>query len=170
MDQGMLGKVEALRDEAYAVLKALDDAVASLGGQRRIPSHLNILQSIGHISNRPKVEIIESSTTRRVSQGGAAEMILIERGEPMTGAGLMKLLPTKGASVGGTNALVNFTSALSKSDKFYSFRRGGIYYWWLSGVPLPAEWQEASDLLSIEGSDASVVSNQEGGEANATAT
>ena len=33
MDQGMLSKVIALRDEAFAPFKALDDAVVALGGE-----------------------------------------------------------------------------------------------------------------------------------------
>ena len=45
-----------------------------------------------------------------------------------------------------------------------------MYFWWLVDVELPEGWQEAPDLLSRDGSDASVVDDQEGGEANATAT
>jgi hypothetical protein len=79
-------------------------------------------------------------------------------------------LPSKGIILSGSSSQINFTSSLSKSGKFESVRRNGRYYWWFKDEPLPVDWQEAPDLLSKEGSGASDVGYQEGGEANATAT
>jgi hypothetical protein len=85
---------------------------------------------------------------------------------------LMEALPSMGVTLRGENRQINFTSSLSKSGKFQSFRHEGTYWWWFKNELLPIEWlnKEAPDLLSNEGSDASFAGNQEGGEANATAT
>lgn len=171
MDQGMLAEVIALRDKAFATFKSLDDAVVSLGGKSRMTS--TIVMATGNASGHGSA-IAHSLTNRRIdrlpSQSGAAEIILRERGEPMMGTDIMTALPSKGIMIGGKNRQMNFTSAMSKSGQFRSVRKGGNYYWWFKNEPLPTDWQEAPDLLSKEGSDASVVDNQEGGEANATAT
>lgn len=165
MDQGMLGKVVALRDEAFATLKALDDAVVSLGG----PSSLAAGAPRANGATSTALEGVRRGAAQ-LSQSGAAEIILRERGEPVTGADLMTALPSKGVMIGGKNRRINFTSAMSKSGRFRSVRRDGTYYWWFKNEPLPSEWQEAPDLLGKDGSGASAVgTNQEGGEANATA-
>ena len=169
MEQSMQAKVTALRDEAYQTFKALDDAVASLGGNRRIVT--SVASSTGVASgNASAVGKTARRVSRAPSQSSASEAILRERGEPMLGVDLMSALPAKGIIVGGKNRRINFTSAISKSGKFRSVRKDGNYFWWFKDEPLPADWQEAPDLLVGERSDASVVGNQEGGEANATAT
>jgi hypothetical protein len=174
MDQGMLSKVVALRDEAFKTLKALDDAVVSLGGASGMGAGVSAASDTASGSG---VARANGETVRRPdrppSQSSAAGMILRERGEPMTGVDLMSRLPAKGVMLGGKPASrkINFTSAMSKSGKYRSVRRGGNYYWWFNDEALPPGWnEEAPDLLSKEGSDASLMSNQEGGEANATAT
>lgn len=166
MDHGMLAKVAALRDEAFATCKALDDAVVTLGGKPRLPQH-DLRQILGQLN----ATVSKPSGDRRLSQSGAAELILRERGVPATGADLLAALPSKGVTVSGDKPEVNFTSAMSKSGKFKSHRRDGKYYWWLKDAPLPPGWNnEAPDLLEGQSDASSVHSNQEGGEANATAT
>jgi hypothetical protein len=164
MDQSMLAKVAALRDEAFATFKALDDAVVSLGGKSKSESAQR------STAGSEIVDAIRERTRRRLSMAAAAEAILRERGTPMTRNELMEALPSKGATIGGNNPEVNFTSSMSKSGTFDSFRHGDSYYWWLRGKPLPANWQEAPDLPLQERSDASSFGNQKGGEAHATAT
>jgi hypothetical protein len=167
MDQGMLGKVAALRDEAFATLKALDDAVVTLGGKSRLAAQPSAAaqayaRGVGDHAARRQRE------ARQLSQSEAAEMIMRERGEPTSGVDLLAALPSKGVLVGGINPTINFTSSMSKSGKFRSVRKGGSYFWWFKDEPLPADWQEAPDLLSKEGSDASAVgTNQEGGDGHA---
>lgn len=172
MDQTMLAKVTALRDEAFATLKALDDAVVSLGGKSKIPFAGLSATFAGLGGTGSPIAAALAERSRRLTQTGAAEMILRERNTPMTGADLMAELPARGVTIGGEKPEVNFTSSMSKSGKFRSFRFEGKYYWWLKDAELPWGWanKEAPDLLSAEGSDASVVGNQEGGEADATAT
>jgi hypothetical protein len=162
MDQDMLSAATALRDKAFATFKAFDDAVISLGGVSRLDMVVKKNALAEALGDR----------VRRQTQTGAAEVILRERGSPMTVHELMAALPSKGVTLGGGDPQVNFTSSLSKSGKFQSVRHNGKYYWWFKDEMLPVEWlnKEAPDLLSEEGSDASVIGNQEGGEANATAT
>jgi hypothetical protein len=170
MDQSMQAKVAALRDEAFATFKALDDAVVSLGGRSRMaaPGRPSAWDSASAVAAEMSRRIGE-----RLSQAGAAEIIMRERETPMTGAELMAVLPSKGVTIGGEKPEVNFTSSMSKSGKFRSFRFNGKYYWWLKNEELPLGWanKEAPDLPLQDRSDASAVgTNQEGGEANATAT
>ncbi len=170
MDQGMRERVTALRAEAFATFKALDDAVVSLGGERHQDAAPSAVAQA--ISGR-KVSRVGGilASVQRLSQTAAAEMVLRERNVPTTGADLMEALPSKGVSIGGANPVVNFTSAMSKSDKFRSIRRGGNYYWWFKDTLLPPDWNdEAPDFLPKEGSDASLVNNQEGGDGHGPAT
>lgn len=166
MDKGMLEKVTALREEAYATLKALDTAVVSLGGQPRVEPRTVV--AVGTASGTSSTNGV--GVSRRLSQSGAAEVLLRERGEPMTGADLLTALPTKGVTMLGPNRLVNFTSAMSKSGKFRSERRDGSYFWWFKDEPLPPKWNEAPDLLERQPGASSVHSNQEGGEGHGPAT
>ena len=167
MDQDMLKAATTLRDKAYAVFKGFDDAVVSLGGKSRVGMY--IAAASGSAAGVGTAKAV--GETRRLTQTGAAEVILRERGEPTTGAELMAALPSKGVTIGGKNPVVNFTSAMSKSGKFDSYRKNGGYYWWFKQERPPAEWFEASDLPFDKRPDASSVhSNQEGGEAHATAT
>lgn len=164
MDQDMLKAAAALRDKAYATFKAFDDAVVSLGGASRITPKI--------AANSPAGRAIVGAVgerLRRQTQAGAAEEVLSETGSPMTVHQLMEAVPSKGVTLGGADPQVNFTSSLSKSGKFRSVRQGGNYWWWFKDKPLPEDWQEAPDLLSKEGSDASVVGNgnQEGGDGHA---
>src|SRR5579872_671719 len=119
MDQGMLGKVAALRDEAFATLKALDDAVITLGGKSRLGPQ--VTAAVGSASAHGTAKAAGESVRHRQSYSGAAEIILVEGGEPMTGADLMAALPSKGITLGGADPKINFTSSMSKSGKFISF-------------------------------------------------
>lgn len=174
MSYSMLAKLEALREEALVPARVLDEAIVKLGGKSlfgapvRNSGHPASVSAVADaLAERAKAV---GENLRRLTQVGAAEAILRESGSPMTVYELMEALPSKGVTLQGENRQINFTSALSKSNKFRSERRGGNYYWWFKYEPLPPDWQEAPDLLSKEGSDASHVGYQEGGEANATAT
>lgn len=177
MTDSMLDRTEALRQEAYEDLqgseqfrafKALDDAVAAMGGKRQLAVLGDI--SIALISSKapgaePKTR---QRKRRRVSQGDAAEIVLNEKARPMTSAELLAVVPEKGVTVGGKDAQMNFGSTLSRDPRFYSYRRDGLYYWWLKAKPLPARTNEAPDLALHAGSGASPSkSNQEGGEGHA---
>ena len=173
MEQGILAKLIALRDDAYNSAWVLDEAVVRLGGPSRMGIKIAAASgSAAATGNAIAYADAIRERTRRLTQTSAAELVLRERGGPTTGADLMAALPSKGVTIGGENPTVNFTSSMSKSGKFESHRRDGKYYWWFKGEPLPIEWlnNEAPDLPLHERSDASGVGNQEGGEANATAT
>jgi len=168
MEYSMLSKLEALRDEAMTPVKVLDEAIVKMGGKSVFnspPARNPAPHSTGGIGGA-----VAEGMARRQTHVGAAIESLLEHGEPMTVHQLMAELPSKGVILGGDNPQINFTSSLSKSGKFRSERRGGSYYWWFKNEPLPPSWQEAPDLPLQERSDASVVGNQEGGEAYATAT
>lgn len=158
MNQDMLTKVVALRDEAFAPFKALDDAVVALGGKSRLGPRTVLATGLSVGTSSAK----GVSEARRVTVAGAAELELHARGIPMTGADIMAALPARGVTVGGADPVVNFTSSMSKSGKFQSVRRNGKYYWWFKDEPLPEDWQEAPDLLKQDGPDASVAVSQEG--------
>lgn len=175
MATNYVGKVEELRDAAWRELKAspsflafkaLDDAVAAMGGQRLVSDAERPRPSVGTFAR-----VKQGRAAKRPSQSDAAEAALREKGEPLPTGRLMEAAQERGATVGGKDPLANIRSTLSKDDRFYSLMRNNMYFWWLSGVPLPSGWQEAPDLLDQNRSDASPVgTNQKGGEADATAT
>lgn len=165
----------ALRDDAWRTVgaspafiafKALDDAVAAMGGQRIIAPAPPVNKDGPRPSVGPMVRIPRGRTMgHRISQSDAAEAALLANSEPLPIGRLMEAALAKGAAIGGEKPLANFRSALSKDKRFYSLMRNGLYFWWLDGVELPDKWKEASDRDLLTESDASSVhSNQEGGD------
>lgn len=157
----MREKTEALRVEALAALqesesfqafRALDDAVAAMGGKRLMSSPSSVTINGAPLSVH---RVLVEQARQRVSQAEAAELVLVEEGRPMTGAELLAAVPAKGCVVGGAKPLMSFGSTLSRDPRFVNFRRDGQYYWWLKAKPLPASTNEASDLPLQAGSDAS---------------
>lgn len=178
----LLDKTSRLREEAwdqlcaspaYHIFKALDDAVVAMGGGSQVPMAHQFPKGIrvginGGISHSP---ITRALMEKRVSQGDAAEHALREFNTPMASASLLDRAREKGASVGGEKPLVSFTSSLSKDDRFYSFREGANYFWWLAGVPVPPGWNEtANPNLPYEGAVSSTVSQKGGGGHDPTTT
>jgi len=180
MADSLLKSAEALRATAYEALKAsepfrafkaMDDAVAAMGG-RRLLSPLSGVTLNGVVVAAGTAAPPNPPPRRRLSQGDAAEIILREQGKPLVLTELLARVPEKGVTVGGENAQMNFGSTLSRDARFYSFRRDGLYYWWLSGVDLPQPFKnEAPDLPLQDGSGASSSQpSQEGGDAHAATT
>ena len=180
MQDQWLQRMIALRDEAwgdvqtsksYKAFKEFDDVVAKLGGKRLIAEGVTERVVFGDVVH---AEIRPASVRRlseRVTHADAAISVLQRHGKPMPIHDILAEAGKLGARIGGTNPLANFRSTLSKDERFYAFTKDSTFYWWLDGKALPENWNEAPDLPYQEGSGASSVhSNQEGGEANATAT
>jgi hypothetical protein len=172
-----IDKAKELRDQAwrevqtspsFLAFKALDDAVAAMGGDRLIARPVP-----RENGPRPSVNtfarVKREHAPKRLSQADAGEVVLRERGEPLPVGRLMEAAIAKGAAASGKNPLANYRSALSKDDRFYSLTRNNMYFWWLKDVPLPNNWKEAPDHDLLTQSGASVVgnSNQKGGDGHA---
>lgn len=181
----ILKSTTALRDEAWRALvaspqfvafKALNGAVLSMGGERHEEFNdlvKDITKPVGLVARAIGGGIgrAVANGSRRLSHADAVEKVLHDLGRPQTGADLMRLAEQLGASIGGTNPVANFTSSLSRDPRFYSFRLGAQYFWWLKGVPLPENMNEAEPtmLVGLNGS-ASSSSSQEGGDDHAATT
>jgi len=160
--------------EAFRAFKALDDAVAAMGGQRLLAVQGGVtingspVSAFANGSARPE---INPPRRRRVSQAEGAEQVLKEQRRPMTSAELIEAVRQKGVTVGGDKPLMSFGSTLSRDPRFTNHRRDGLYYWWLAGKELPEAWNEAEpdDFAGLLGS-ASSSSSQEGGESHAATT
>jgi hypothetical protein len=184
MTDSMLTRTEALRQEAYEALhaseqfrafKALDDAVAAMGGARQLaaPVAADFVTSNGVVVELKTLPPVNRQRQRkRLSQGDGAEIVLKQVGAPVASPDLIDLVAKAGIEVSsGPNRLANFGSTLSRDSRFCSIRREGVYYWWLTGVDLPPFENEAPGLLGEEQPGASSVSsNQEGGDAHAATT
>lgn len=158
------------KSPAYLAFKALDDAVAAMGGER-------IVASVRAIEDRPRASfrtfanIVPNMPVTRPSQGGGAEAALRAKGEPLPIGRLLEAAIEHGAIIGGDKPLANFRSTVSKDPRFYSLMRNNMYFWWLRDVPLPPKWNEATDPDLLDGSVASSVhSNKEGGDGHGPAT
>lgn len=177
MGASFIDKTTELRDGAwrevqtsssFLAFKALDDAVAAMGGKRLIAN-----AAPREDGPRPSVGTFERSNrnrtvSRRISQSDAAEAALKARGNPLPVGRLLEAALEKGATIGGENPLANFRSTLSKDPRFYSFKRNNMYFWWVNTVSLPEDWREAPDPDLLTGPDASFPdSNQEGGDGHA---
>lgn len=183
MTDSILPKIEALRKEAFdalqasepfRVFKALDDAVAAVGGKRLLAEQGGVtLNGVPLKTFQAEAEVRRQRERKRMSQADGAETVLKEQGRPLPGHELIKAVQEKGVTVSsGKNALINFGSTMSRDKRFYSLRHDGTYYWWLAGVDLPAPFKnEAPDLPLQVGSSASPsFSSQEGGESHAATT
>ena len=171
MDNIILQKTIALRAEvwrgltnspAFQSFKALDTAVAAMGGRRILADEsaepAKAIQPARYDSPRLR---------RRSSQGDAAEAALRDAGAPMTIRTLLEFVTAKGVTIRGEDPLANFRSSLSRDARFKSIMRQGLYFWWLADVELPEGWKEAVDPDLPGLSTASDSNNQGGGEGHA---
>jgi hypothetical protein len=186
----IIEKAKAIRSEAlaawiaspdFAAFKASDDFVVALGGESVMPAGLQDspkvngldsprMREIGAAAAR-RLEIHIASKQQRITQADAAEAALRDKGEPLPVGRFMEAAEAKGASFAGKNPLANFRSAVSKDERFYSFARNNMYFWWFKGEPLPLGWNETADPdLLAESAASSVLSSQEGGDAHAATT
>lgn len=153
-------RTEALRDEVFAQLQAhelyvatvaLDEAVAALGGQRRLPRKVTFLKP----SSAPGAGVVMSITERgvsdmdsRVSQPEAAAAVLQEVGRPLPVRELLPLLLNKGVRMTASDPVASLGSQLSRNpDRFESRRIDGVHLWWIKGLPWP---KAENDLLPEE--------------------
>src|SRR5690242_9685945 len=173
MSDSVLEKTKALRDEAltdlqrteaYRNFQALDDAVEAMGGERIVARRGNV--RINGVDEPKRKPITDAGSGRRKSQADVAYSALRAEGRPLIATELMAKTIEAGAHIGGEKPLVNFTSSLSRDERFYSFRDRGSYFWWFEGLPLPPEWNEPepTEFDRLIGSGSSVSSNQEGGD------
>lgn len=175
MATNFIDKATELREDAwrevqtspsFLAFKALDDAVAMMGGERKIapdaPRADAPRPSVGTFS-----PVKRGRTMKKSSQSDVAVGVLKGSGEPLPIGRLMEASLAWGATIGGANPLANFRSALSKDKRFISFKRNNMYFWWIDGWPLPPKWNEAPDLLAGQPDASSVHSTQEGGDDHA---
>ena len=171
MDNSILQKTIALRAEvwreltnspAFQSFKALDTAVAAMGGRRILAD-----ESAEPIKAVQPARTDSATPRRRSSQGDAAEAALRDAGIPMTIRTLLEFVTANGIVIRGADPLANFRSSLSRDARFKSIMRQGLYFWWLTGVELPEGWEEATDPSLPSLSAASNSNGQEGGDVHA---
>ena len=111
----------------FKAIRALDQAIASLGGRRANGAAERAIIDLPHHGGR-------------LSQPAAAKQIIIKHGKPMPTRRLLEELKAIGVQVGGANPTNNLVSVLSsRRDDFKSVRWGGARGWWVVGQPLPPE-------------------------------
>jgi hypothetical protein len=161
---------------AYAYFKAMDDAVVAAGGTSHL-SHNQKSNRDGWTFRHSASSVLAQTPAPRarirhkLTQTGAAEIVLRETGAPLSIATLLKAVIAKGIEFRGDDPLPSFRSAMSKDARFTSQMRNGMHFWWFTGETLPSNWNEAegADLLAHP-SASSVHSNQEGGGGHAATT
>lgn len=156
MESDWLERARVLRAEAweavqaspdYVAFKKFDDLVVNMGGASVVPE--------GDASAAWKsasMRALDAAAKRiadqkKLSQGDAAEMVLLTKREPLLLTNLLQETIAMGASIGGADPLANFRSALSKDERFFVFKHKGSYLWWLSKEPVPAAWTSDFDEL-----------------------
>jgi len=178
---GMLEKIEKLRDEAweaamaspaFATLLALDEAVDAAGGKRLLASKGEPapLTTFAQGSVKPAIAFYNAAATpnQRLSQGDAAALALKANG-PLPVGRLMESAMARGAVIGGGKPLISFRSTLSKDPRFYSLKRNGMFFWWLTDVELPEGWTGPSESYDLP-LDPNPDSSQKGGDSHAATT
>ncbi|WP_143738041.1 hypothetical protein [Erythrobacter donghaensis] len=171
MSDTVLQKTIALRAEvwgdlvkspAFQSFKALDAAVAAMGGKRILLSESPLEEE----PSRSRVGATAPVQRRRGSQGDAAEQVLLNSNEPLQIRVLLDAVLSMGVEVRGEDPLANFRSTLSRDPRFKSIMHKGGYFWWLTDVALPEGWDEAEadDLVArLASASSSDHSSQEGG-------
>lgn len=182
MGDSFLDKATALRDEAFAKVQtlpeyvafvALDEAVKAMRGaasskRTKVEAIVDALTAQGPISG-PTMFQRGLAHPRRLSQADAAELVLRNEGRPMTTPELADAIVKLGATVGGSDPLINVASSLSRDGRFKSARVDGKSMWHLTALPIQRTETEAAELdLAIE-SAARAQSSEKGGEFDATA-
>lgn len=172
----MLQKIEILRAEAlkdamaspaFDMVRALDNAVVAAGGESLSKTNAAsipkpdepIVTGVSNVFQMPE---------KKVPQGDAAVLALRDAG-PLPVGRLLEGAEKNGAIFNGEKPIPSFRSMLSKDDRFYSFIRNKMYFWWLNGVDLPEGFlPEPDDVDDLLGSGAN--SNREGGGGHGPAT
>lgn len=175
----MLLKIVALRDEAwnhvensehFKAWKGLNDAVLALDVTAANNETITVFETKTSRSMNPKPKPNIKRKTKRVTQSAVAESVLKSMGEPLPVGRWLEKSIERGINIRGDDPLSNFRSTVSRDKRFYNFVRNGMYFWWLNGVELPEKWKKAEGRDLLDQPSAFVSHNQEGGEANATAT
>lgn len=173
MTTEFLAATMALRDSAwakvmaspaFAYFKAMDEATVAAGGTS--------ILSTG-FPRPPVAERVAGShmvpTTKRLSQGDAAGLVLRELGEPLPIGRLLEKVMDKGVEFRGDDPLPSFRSAMSKDARYEPITRNNMYFWWFKGEALPSGWNETgADLLGT--TPASSTYNQKGGDGHGLPT
>ncbi|MDY0957854.1 hypothetical protein SOM26_04060 [Sphingomonas sp. CFBP8993] len=162
MSDEWLDKARALRAEAWdAVLasqpfvafKKFDDLVMEMGGTSAIPS-IDLSSDWKATAQRS----LDAAAKRildhkKLSQGDAAELALRQNGEPLPIGRLIEKVTTLGLVLGGADPVANFRSMMSKDDRFYTIRRGNMYFWWLQEDELTSDWLPEAEPVLLLGAD-----------------
>ena len=183
MAMDLLEGAKALRQTAwleltkcgpFASFKAMDDAVAAMGGERLIgESPLFGAKGTAELMlptrKRTLHFVPKNSTVKRSTQGDAAEKILREGNRPLNIHKLLASVIDEGVEINGTDKLSNFRSNISRDKRFRSIMSNGGYFWWITSSPVPRGWDETAgqDLWS---EPAVSSESKEGGDGHAPAT
>lgn len=161
---------ELVASDAFRAFRASDNMVVELGGASAMPDLSTVERAAPKpiINPRPRFRAI--AVSRRLSQTDAALQALTAAGHPLHINNLTDRSKALGATIGGSNPIANFRSALSKDDRFFSFRRDGGHWWWTTTISMPENWKEAADPDLLDQSAASDASDQEGGDSHAATT
>ncbi|TCP71278.1 MULTISPECIES: hypothetical protein [unclassified Sphingomonas] len=154
VDSSWLEKARDLRQQAYealqatpayAAFKAFDDAVVGLGGAPFFEASPHAQPVKVAAARALDAAVKRTADSRKLSQGDAAELVLMQHQEPLPIVRLMEEVQAKGAEIGGTDPLNNFRSTVSKDPRFRTSKRNNMYFWWLTDQPLPPQWNEPTD-------------------------
>ena len=173
MASNYIDSTKGLRDAAwrdvkmspdYLAFKALDDAVAAMGGDRII-----FEAGARTEADRPRASVGTFANIRstrpvtRLTQAGGAEAALRSNGDPLPIGRLLEEAIKHGAIIGGDKPLANFRSTISKDPRFVSVMRNGMYFWWFKDEALPSGWNEAVGPDLLDGPTASGAHSSQGG-------
>jgi hypothetical protein len=177
MDDSFFEKVTALRDEAFAKVRALpefvaymalDEAVKTMRGVA-LPQATAASAIVDALIARKRANVGAAfagglAQPRRLSQSDAAELALREANRPMATPELADAIVKMGATVGGNDPLINVASSLSRDKRFKSVRIDGKSMWHLVALPVEHTEDEAAELdLALESAAHRALLNQEGG-------
>lgn len=165
-------KTKALRAEAwqallatpaYRAFKGLDDAVKAMTGESIAPIDLVAIDKLRVVAARNR--IVKTMTGIRITQGDVAARVLKRNGEPLPIGRWLEKCVEDGVNIKGDDPLPNFRSTVSRDKRFYAMTRNNMYFWWLTGEPLPSGWNDPADPdLLDESAGSSVHSSRKGGE------
>jgi hypothetical protein len=125
----------------FIAFKKFDDLVVGMGGATAIPE-INVSSSWKSTAKRAiDAAARRVSEAKKVSQGDAAELALIQARCPLGIGKLLKASISLGAEIRGADPLANFRSAVSKDARFFTIKRDGHHFWWVCNAPIPADWE-----------------------------
>jgi hypothetical protein len=166
--------LELTKCKPFASFKAMDDAVAAMGGGRLIGESplfgaANMAEPNPPARKRIRPFTPKKMTAKRSTQGDVAEKILRDGNQPLNIHKLLAAVIDEGVEINGTDKLSNFRSNISRDKRFRSIMSNGGYFWWITSSPIPRGWDETAgqDLWS---EPAVSSDNQEGGDGHGPAT